>query len=52
MKANEKKKYITQLIENGDKRSYNEITADLELELWTLRYKTPEQVKQLKTLKR
>jgi len=32
-----KKEYILKLIERGDKRSYNEIAADLELMLWRSR---------------
>ncbi len=34
MTAAEKKEYAERLIANGDKRSYNEIKADLELQLW------------------
>jgi hypothetical protein len=44
MNPQEKKKLILKKIEDGDPRSYNQIAADLELELWTLRYKTPEWV--------
>lgn len=39
MTSAEKKKLITlRLKEDGNKRSYNEITADLELELWAERH--------------
>lgn len=34
MTHEEKKKLILSKIEAGDTRSYNEIQADLELELW------------------
>jgi hypothetical protein len=30
--------HIKKLISLGDKRSYNEISADLELEIWTERH--------------
>jgi hypothetical protein len=33
-----KKLYIEALIEKGDKRSYNELKADLELDLWHNRF--------------
>jgi hypothetical protein len=52
MKGKEKKELILKKIEDGDPRSYNEISADLELELWTLRYKSEEQFKQLISMKR
>lgn len=36
----QKKDFITKLIKEGkDKRSYNEIAADLELEIWTYKMK-------------
>lgn len=35
MTPKEKKEFINKKIANGDKRSYNEIAADLELEIWT-----------------
>lgn len=38
MTHKEKSNYIKKLIENGDKRSYNEIQADLELQLWNDRF--------------
>jgi len=41
MTPKEKKELILKRISNGDKRSYNEIAADLELELWTERHKGP-----------
>lgn len=34
MTAIEKKAMVNTIILNGDKRSYNEIMADLELMLW------------------
>lgn len=39
MTSLEKKEYIKNLIEKGDKRSWNEISADLELLLWTSKFK-------------
>lgn len=33
-KPQEKKNYINKLLAEGDKRSYNEIQADLELQIW------------------
>lgn len=41
MTPKEKKQLINKLIANGDKRSYNEIAADLELKLWTELHKGP-----------
>lgn len=38
MTPKEKKEYAERLMENGDKRSYNEIMADLELMLWKKRH--------------
>jgi len=35
MTSKEKKQIILKRIEQGDARSYNEIAADLELEIWT-----------------
>lgn len=35
----EKKEYIKRMLANGDRRSYNEIQADLELYLWTAKHK-------------
>lgn len=35
MTAEEKKTQIKKLIANGDKRSYNEIQADMELQIWS-----------------
>ena len=32
--SNQKKNQINKLIADGDKRSYNEAMADLELQLW------------------
>jgi hypothetical protein len=37
------KKYIAALIANGDKRSYNEIMADLQLTRWTAKMKHPQE---------
>jgi len=34
MTPQEKKEYVNRIIASGDKRSYNEINADLELQLW------------------
>lgn len=34
MTATQKKEYAERLIANGDKRSYNEIKADLGLMIW------------------
>lgn len=39
MSAQEKKELILKRIAEGDKRSYNEIAADLELQLWHERFK-------------
>lgn len=36
--AKEKRELIKKLIANGDKRSYNEIAVDLELQIWTERF--------------
>lgn len=38
MTAAQKKEYAERLIANGDKRSYNEIKADLELMIWKKKY--------------
>jgi hypothetical protein len=46
MTAQEKKNLIQKKMEGGDKRSYNEIAADLELEIWTERHKGQEWMKQ------
>jgi hypothetical protein len=40
-----KKQYVKALIAQGDPRSYNEIQADLELELWEQRFKGTHEVK-------
>ena len=39
MDSNQKKVLIKKRIAEGDKRSYNEIAADLELQLWTEEHK-------------
>ena len=39
-----KKQYIQALIAQGDKRSYNEIQADLELELWRQRFNSTHEI--------
>lgn len=39
MTTKEKKEYAYRLLDNGDKRSWNEIMADLELQLWRERFK-------------
>lgn len=49
MKPKEKKELIKKRIKEGDKRSYNEIAADLELQIWTERYKG-DAIKKLKKL--
>jgi hypothetical protein len=41
MTGAEKKELIEKKMAAGDKRSYWELVADLELELWTSRYKGP-----------
>lgn len=38
MSRKEKREYAERLMKNGDKRSYNEIKADLELQLWRERH--------------
>lgn len=38
MTREEKKIFVAELISTGDKRSYNEIMADLELKLWKERW--------------
>lgn len=38
MTAKEKKELIQKRINEGDTRSYNEIAADLELDLWRERF--------------
>lgn len=39
MTTKQKKEYAQRLLDNGDKRSWNEIMADLELLLWKERFK-------------
>lgn len=39
-----KKQYIKTLMEQGDPRSYNEIQADLELELWHQRFNSTHEI--------
>jgi hypothetical protein len=39
MTTQQKKEYAQRLLDNGDKRSWNEIMADLELQLWKERFK-------------
>jgi hypothetical protein len=39
MTKEEKKELIESLIRQGDVRSYNELRADLELEIWTAKQK-------------
>ena len=39
MSNNEKKEIIKKRLANGDTRSWNEIAADLELEIWTRLHK-------------
>lgn len=38
MSAKEKKELIKKRLADGDKRTYNQIKADLELELWRERF--------------
>lgn len=38
MEPKEKKELVLKRLKEGDKRSYNEIVADLELELWAERH--------------
>ncbi len=38
MSPKEKKEYAEKLMRDGDKRSYNEIKADLELQIWSDRF--------------
>lgn len=40
MTPKEKKEYAEKLMASGDKRSYNEIKADLELQIWKEKYGT------------
>lgn len=46
MTGKDKKALIERVIEAGDKRSYAELTADLELQIWTEKHKGEEYVKQ------
>lgn len=39
-----KKQYIKKLLADGDPRSYNEIQADLELDLWRKRFDSIHEV--------
>jgi hypothetical protein len=48
MTSDEKKQLIQKKMEEGDKRSYNEIAADLELEIWTAKHKGMPYVKSKK----
>jgi hypothetical protein len=43
------KKYIASLIANGDRRSYYEIMADLQLIRWTAKMKHPQEYAKAKT---
>lgn len=47
MTSNEKKALIKKRLAEGDKRSYNEIAADLELQLWTERHSGKSKIKAL-----
>ena len=42
MTPQQKKEYIKKLKEQGDTRSWNEIAVDLELVIWTAKYKGKE----------
>ena len=42
MTPQEKKEYIKRMKDQGDKRSWNEISVDLELLIWTSYYKGKE----------
>lgn len=45
-----KKELIKKLIAQGDKRSYNEIAADLELQIWSERFNpNPNALKKVKS---
>lgn len=48
MDRKSKKLLINNLIAKGDKRSYWEIAADLELEIWTEKHKGEEWMRQQK----
>lgn len=39
MTGKQKKELIKEMIESGDKRTYNAAMADLELEIWTVKHK-------------
>jgi hypothetical protein len=39
LSGKQKKELAEKLIREGDKRSYNEIKADIELQQWTERFK-------------
>lgn len=41
MTSRQKKEIILKRIEQGDKRSYNELVADLELQLWAANFGRP-----------
>ncbi len=46
MTGKEKKELILKKIEEGDKRSYNEIMADLQLQIWTEFHKGKDYIKE------
>lgn len=46
MTGKEKRELIERVMEAGDKRSYAELSTDLELQLWTEKHKGEEYVKQ------
>jgi hypothetical protein len=46
MTGKEKKQLILKKIAEGDKRSYNQIAADLELQIWTEWHKGAEWTRQ------
>lgn len=52
MTGKEKKAHAEKLMANGDQRSYNEIKADIELEIWRERFSSIKKIepKQKKSL--
>lgn len=52
MSSQEKKEVIQKRIANGDTRSWNEIAADLELEIWTRMHKGDAYMEQQRKVKK
>jgi hypothetical protein len=46
MTGKEKRILVEKIMESGDRRSFNELMADLELQIWTEKHKGAEYVKQ------